>query len=374
MLSQVSGCQWLHRHELDHDVIPKTLALLQNIAPGRHVKPSEPCFDERELAELARILRRLLYSPSELRKRLQAHGVNVSPANFYSEIPMIEDVERTSADMPQQGIYDRIFNPHTMLRWLEELTPFSGEFDPPLDLPENDARYRWRCQFSFCDAMAYHCFVRRLNPACIVEVGSGYSTLIAQDACDINGSGHIVCIEPFPRPFLPGLKRVTLVQQPVQEKDVEFFNSRLSDGDILFIDSTHTVKHGSDVLHLYLTILPQIRRNIVVHVHDVHIPRAMPINLLRDKQIYWTEQYLLYAYLLDNPKIEVLFGSSYNFIHNRARLDKFMHGRFQPGGASFWFRYDGRSGRTEADQDRSQTQPSGHIPVPGTGRSDRHTS
>ena len=98
-----------------------------------------------------------------------------------------------------------------------------------------------------------------------------------------------------------GLNGVDLVTKPAQDLESDFFNVLLDDGDILFIDSTHTVKHDSDVLHIYLRILPEIQKSIAVHVHDIYLPKPLPMNLLRDHQIYWNEQYLLYSYLLSNP-------------------------------------------------------------------------
>ncbi|WP_421998327.1 class I SAM-dependent methyltransferase [Reyranella sp.] len=310
-------------------MIAKTLAKLEGVAPGTYLGPESDCYDEDEIATLAAALRRLLYSPSELRRRLQAHGVNVVPANFYSEVPLIDDLQRFPPPT-----YDRVFEADVLAAWLRDLTPLTADFDAPLQAGENEPVYRWKCQFSYSDAPAYHAFVRKVRPRTIVEVGSGYSTLIARAA----GDGRIVCVEPLPRPFLRELAGVEVVQEPVQKIEPDYFNDTLSDGDILFIDSTHTVKHGSDCLHLYLKVLPEIRRDIYVHAHDIHLPGTMPLYYARDLQIYWTEQYLLYAYLLENPRTEVLFSSSYSHQRDRDALTAFMHGRHPPGGGSLWFR------------------------------------
>ena len=128
-----------------------------------------------------------------------------------------------------------------------------------------------------------------------------------------------------------------LVNSRVQDLDVDFFNTHLSSGDILFIDSTHTVKHGSDCLHLYLSILPNLAHDLCVHVHDVFLPNTLSLETMRDSQIYWTEQYLLYAYLLDNPRTRTLYGSAYHYKRNPELLTSFMHGRYGSGGGSFWF-------------------------------------
>ena len=128
-----------------------------------------------------------------------------------------------------------------------------------------------------------------------------------------------------------------LIRKPVQQVSVEFFDAMLEDGDILFIDSTHTVKTGSDCLYLYLKVLPALRNRVIVHVHDVFLPDAMPQSWALEKQIYWTEQYLLLAYLLDNPRTTVWFGSHYHLLQHPGNLADFMYGRAGAGGGSFWF-------------------------------------
>ena len=227
---------------------------------------------------------------------------------------------------------------------LEELTTFSSEFIPPVDGDkENPSVYFWKSgQFGYSDAMAYYCFVRHLRPSTILEIGSGFSTLVAMEAVGKNGAGAIHCAEPYPRSFLVDNPSITLHERTAQSLDAGFINDLLSDGDILFIDSTHTVKSGSDCLHIYLRLLPEIRRNIVVHVHDVFLPYALPKQWLTDKQIFWTEQYLLMAFLLDNPKAQILFGSNYaaEFLHDE--MTCFMGGKASIGGSSLWFSYDGR--------------------------------
>jgi methyltransferase family protein len=303
-------------------------------------KPGDPmpdkCFDEDEITSLGTTLKRLLYSPWPLRKRLQELGVTVTPANFYSEIPTIEDVE-ASFHAAARPSYDAIFDHKEMLSFLSELHEFSAEFDPPLVAPQG--QFSWRGgQYSYSDAMSYYCMVRRIKPNRIVEIGSGWSTMVAHMAMVRNGGGRIVCVEPFPPDFLASLPLATeIVPRPAQQLDLEFFNHRLRDGDVLFIDSTHTVKHVSDCLHLYLHILPRLTSDLMIHAHDIYLPQTLPKQLMLDRQIYWTEQYLLYAYLLNNPRTKVGYGSAWHKQNNPAALDAFMHGRFPSGGAAFWF-------------------------------------
>ena len=109
---------------------------------------------------------------------------------------------------------------------------------------------------------------------------------------------------------------------------------------IWFIDSTHTVKCGSDCLYLYLKIMPRLRQSVLCHSHDVFLPYAMPETLALNKHVYWTEQYLLLAYLLDNPKAEVLAGSCFLQRQLPELSALLMGGKYRSGGGSLWYRLD----------------------------------
>ncbi len=314
-------------------MLEKTFQRLGNWKAGG--KLPETTHDEQEIQELGNCLRRLLYSPHPLRKRLQQLGASVVPANFYSEIPTIEDIEGSAGN----GVrYDAVFDRPHMLDVLAQLAPYAAEFAPSIDASDA-TEFAWKGgPFSFSDAMAYYCFVRQRRPKTIIEIGSGWSTLVAHAAIRKNGVGTIVCIEPYPADFLSRIESVSaIVRKRVQEIDTRFFDDRLADGDILFIDSTHTVKRGSDCLHIYLQILPRLRANLAIHAHDIFLPLAQPTRHMLDLQIYWTEQYLLYAYLLGNDRTKVAYGSAWHMLENTDALRQFMCGRYPPGGGSFWF-------------------------------------
>ncbi len=191
--------------------------------------------------------------------------------------------------------------------------------------------------------MFYYCHIRHTCPSTILEIGAGFSTLVALEATEKNGSGRVHCIDPYPRPFLQRDARITLHTAKAQDFSAEFINDTLQDNDILFIDSTHTVKTGSDCLHIYLRLLPRIRRDIWVHVHDVFLPHGMPKEWLLTKHIYWTEQYLLLAFLIDNPKATVVYGSAVNAMWHPTLMEWLMGGQQSIGGGSLWFRYKGNA-------------------------------
>ncbi|HEY3859901.1 MAG TPA: class I SAM-dependent methyltransferase [Gammaproteobacteria bacterium] len=290
-------------------------------------------------------LKTWLWSDLKTRKLIQSHGINVLPTTFYSNVPSIQEVEssfeyRDGAGPPYElGLTDQDAQAE-----LRSLAPYAADFTPPAEGTDRDTceHFFWgNGLFMGSDAMAYYCYVRKLKPKAILEIGSGFSTLAACEAVQANGSGKIHCIEPYPREFLRRRKDIDLITRPAQEIDSEFVNDLLSDGDILFIDSTHTVKAGSDCLHIYLRLLPKIRRNIHVHVHDVFLPFGMPKQWLLEKQVFWTEQYLLLALMTDNPKFRVRYSSHYNARRHPDLLAKLTEGKAESGGSSLWFEYRG---------------------------------
>lgn len=306
---------------------------------------SDASFTPEEFQTLLKLAKRAIRADARTRRALQDQKVNIVPHNFYSEIPGVADIEDSFEFKVPDGPYNspRVFDPGRIKAFLGTLSQYAAEFDPPADGDIADPKgYFWNNPaFAYSDAMAYYCVLRHVKPKRILEVGSGFSTLVALQAVEKNGVGHVSCIEPFPMPWLAKMTdKITLYQEPVQGLQAGFFNERLATGDVFFIDSTHTVKAGSDCLHLYLRILPELKSDLMVHAHDIYLPFPLQRNQF-DRHVFWTEQYLLYAYLLDNPKAQVVYGSYYNFKFNKDALTEFMHGRYKPGGASIWFTLKG---------------------------------
>jgi hypothetical protein len=303
---------------------------------------------DAEIGLIGPILQRLMWSDQATRAKIQHYGVNVLPINFYSNAPSLAEVEASyeyTSSEPQY-LNPTVFNPAVLRDTLNQLLPYVAEFAPPSEGDETTTdRFFWQnSQFSYSDAMAYYCFVRLLQPRAILEIGSGFSTLVALEAVRRNDSGVVHCIEPFPRPFLQRNQAVVLHMQKAQALQAEFLNDTLHDGDILFIDSTHTVKTGSDCLHIYLRLLPALRRQVWVHVHDVFLPFGLPQAWLLNLQIFWTEQYLVLAFLIDNPKATVVYGSHLNALWHGGLMNQLMGGKQMVGGSSLWFKYDGSQG------------------------------
>jgi hypothetical protein len=301
---------------------------------------------KKALIPLIELAKRFLWSDQSTRKILQDNQINIIPANFYSQIPTIDEIN-SSFEYAQQDseIYNKdIFNKKIIKDFIVSLYEYSEEFNPPL---ENDTtmqdHFFWKNSlFSYSDAMAYYCIIRKFKPDHILEIGSGYSTLIANQALKKNGKGRLTLIEPFPKKFLIKLDCVDkIIEHRIQDIPLEEAVNLVQQSDIWFIDSTHTVKIGSDCLYIYLKIMPQVTKDIIVHSHDIFLPFGMPKNWALEKHIYWTEQYLLYAYILDNPKIEVLYGSAYASQKLPDVIKNLMNGKYPGGGGSMYYRLKG---------------------------------
>lgn len=293
------------------------------------------------LPVLVRMAKQVMWD-SKAREELQKQGVSISPANFYNDIPTIEELRNGFETREAAPYLMEFFDEAAQQRMLAAMMPFAGEFDPPQEPSEDGLRYGWKNgMFSNLDAMAYYCMLRHFQPRRVLEIGSGHSTRVALQALDRNGSGELLSIEPYPSDALRNMP-ITLQTGFAQDFGPEFFNDQLADGDVFFIDSTHTVKASSDCCHLYLRILPQLRRNVIVHVHDIALPQGINVNNAIERQIYWTEQYLLAALLCDNPKAEFLLGAVFANLRARSTVEQLMGGKARPGGGSFWFRWNGR--------------------------------
>jgi hypothetical protein len=169
------------------------------------------------------------------------------------------------------------------------------------------------------DAELLYAMVRRFRPRQLLEIGSGMSTEVSATAALANRhDGHdteLFAIDPEPRVELTRTTRELVQHQRHSALDVPLrrFES-LGRNDILFIDTTHTVKLGSEVNHLVLEVLPRLRPGVLVHFHDIFLPYEYP-PAFQGGSTYMAEQYLLHAFLCMNPSYEVLLAT-----HALARL------------------------------------------------------
>lgn len=157
--------------------------------------------------------------------------------------------------------------------------------------------------------------IRLFKPRKIIEIGCGYSTLIAANAVrrnkeeDRGYSCEYICVEPYENKWLEGLG-LRVIREKVENIDKKFL-SDLEANDILFIDSSHVIRPQGDVLFEYQEILPILKHGVLVHIHDIFTPKDyLDEWVLRDIKL-WNEQYLLEAFLAFNKGYRIVGALNY---------------------------------------------------------------
>lgn len=196
------------------------------------------------------------------------------------------------------------FREDAQLEMLRRLADHGDETDWPAER-RGDGYYTGSGAFGASSAYLLHAFVRHFKPNRVVEVGAGHSTLIFRGALDMNGRGTLTTIDPNPDERVNSLPVDELISERVEAVPIERLTS-LGTGDMLFIDSSHVTRMGGDVQYLYLDVLPRLRPGVLVHVHDIQLPYEYPRSY--PPRYFWTEQYLLQAFLTHNPRWEVVLG------------------------------------------------------------------
>lgn len=251
-----------------------------------------------------------------LQKRVQDQG-RYPAGHYYSPIPLKEDVETMVNDKilytPSEDEIDlqSDFQLNILCRYKEiyKSIPFT-------DKPSSCRYYYDQPWFCYFDAISLYCFLSDIKPKQIVEVGSGYSSAVILDAIEnqYTDNPKIAFVEPFPERLNVILREkdrsiATIHNKKVQEVPIEIFES-LEEGDLLFIDSSHVLKYGSDLHYLMFNILPRLKKGVFVHFHDIIWPFEYFDHWLLEGR-YWNEIYVLRTFLAYNTKWKIHFFNSY---------------------------------------------------------------
>jgi predicted O-methyltransferase YrrM len=244
------------------------------------------------------------------------NGHFYSPVVDPAELALRSD-ELWPAGIPECPGVD--FNDAQIQTVLREWFPrFMPDFDYPEQPGADESKFFIQnSQFSWLDCRTLFVLLRQLKPKRLIEIGSGFSSLLSADVNQrfFTGAMEFTCVEPFPRPFLvagvPGITRLEV--RKAQQLEPEWFD-QLQPGDILFIDSSHVCKTGSDVNHLYLKVLPRLRPGVIVHIHDIFLPGEYLKSWVLDENRSWNEQYLVQVMLQHSQRYRVLFANYYAFL------------------------------------------------------------
>ncbi len=228
---------------------------------------------------------------------------------FYSPIP---DLDELPADIfeRESALAGMALDSHAHLDFAERhLGGYIAELekDPGAIPLDNDF-------YAFGDAHLAYAMVRHLRPRRLIELGSGYSTLALGLACERNAAEGVraryLAFDPHPPELLaagaPGVTERHAM--PAQEVPLAELTA-LGRDDVLFVDTSHTVKLGGDVNRVVLDVLPRLAPGVHVHFHDVWLPFEYHPGLVRGQRLFWSEQYLLQAFLCMNPGYEIVFAT-----------------------------------------------------------------
>ncbi len=284
---------------------------------------------ERLLGEIGRIEQEL----EERRRELFA-----PPGHFYSPVVDPKTVEVPHPPAPPAvddaailATFERVAAHYSEIPWTAAKQPGLRYWF------ENPA-------FSYGDAIALFGILLELRPKRMIEAGSGYSSCAAMDTNDrfLSGNTEFTFIDPYPDTLFSLLEdsdRYRTRVRPIRLQDAPAaWFEVLEPNDILFIDSSHVLKTGSDVHDYLFRILPLLRPGVVVHVHDILYPFEYGRDWIVEENRSWNEAYALRALLEDNPAYEILYWNDYVFKRHRARLEQAMPLAIRNAGGSIWLR------------------------------------
>src|SRR5437867_7454333 len=292
---------------------------------------------------MKRLLRRLLKAIPALDQLLFLRGAFTG--HFYSPIPSLKEIRK------HREVIFKVARelPGIDLREKEQLSlveVFARDYyrDQPFREERTDElTYFFHNEaFCHCDAIILHCLLRHFRPRRVIEIGSGFSSCVTLDTNRLFLNDSIQCV--FIDPYSTVLKTLRggnveglhIIPKRVQDVPLDVFTA-LDSGDVLFIDSSHVSKVGSDVNNILFNILPALRPSVRVHFHDVFYPFEYPENWIVNGRS-WTEAYLLRAFLQFNDTFEIELFPNYLTRFHQDFFKQRMPLCLKDPGASIWLR------------------------------------
>lgn len=248
--------------------------------------------------------------------KFNPYNLNVPPGHYYSPVPSIEDIQTNE---------EKIFNATREIKGItiskEKHTEYIENFKKYYSLLPftsekiNENRYYYNnVMFGESTGALLFCFMHHLQPKKIIEVGSGFSSALMLDTNNkfFGNTIDLTFIEPYPQRLESLIRKgdkATIYRKKLQDIDPALFTS-LEENDILFIDSSHISKIGSDVNFLFFEILPLLKKGVFIHIHDIFYPFEYPKKWIYSG-IFWNELYMLRAFLMYNNSFSVEFFNTY---------------------------------------------------------------
>jgi predicted O-methyltransferase YrrM len=217
-------------------------------------------------------------------------------------------------------------------------TPFEEQ-------PSENHRYGYlSSSYQYGDGILLRAMIHHFRPKRIIEVGSGSSTACMLDTFDElpDPSPALTSIDPYPQRLIEnigaeGLETIRLIPQPVQEVSLDVFDE-LAANDILFIDSTHVLKTGSDVHYEFFKVFPRLAPGVLIHLHDCAFPFEYNPVFTLERNYSWNEIYAVRALLMDSRRYEVVMSGSCLAREKRPLIDQITVPFLKNPGSALWLR------------------------------------
>lgn len=229
---------------------------------------------------------------------------------------------------------------------LEQFVTYFPDFNPPKNQTPTSLYYYNNSMFGFSDALALYGIFRSFKPTQVIEIGSGFSSALMLDISrELLPNTTFTFIDPYSETIGKVLKsrpegHYELVRREAQDIGLDFFH-RLGKGDVLFIDTSHTVKIGSDLSTIFFSILPALKPGVIVHIHDIFFPWEYPEEMISEGRTY-NEVYFVRAFLQYNSAFEIIYNTSQMELEQPSCYANRMPGYFkdagQKVGQSLWLR------------------------------------
>ena len=293
--------------------------------------------------QVARAARPAPGAPIEVAHSARRFVTWAPPGHFYSPVPDLDEIERLAGSLfdPAVALEGIDLRAAEQLATYRELAALARQSPLPVHGGGANRYGTDNLNYGPGDALMLQSMLRLLRPGRYVEVGSGWSTALAMDTNEhhLGGSMAVTAIEPHPellREVLRPGDPVEVVALPVQDVPMERWGA-LEAGDVLFVDSSHVLKTGSDVHHLMTRVLPALSPGVVVHVHDVFWPFEYLRHWVEEGRA-WNEAYLLHAFLLFNDSWEIVLWNHWlASVHPEVVAAELPEMAANPGGA-IWLR------------------------------------
>ncbi len=288
---------------------------------------------KRRLKNLGKTIMRSIF------ELCQKAGLNILPVHYYSEIPNIGELKTS----------DYWKKPYSMFGI--KGADISGQLDfvasccseSLITRQIKDQIYNsisgrnGECEYGPIEADFLYAFIFSKRPGKIVQIGCGFSTAVMLMASEDAGYlPDILCIDPYPSKFLISLaenKKIRLINKKVQLVDLSVITD-LGDNGLLFVDSTHTVRPGSDVNRIILEVLPRLKKGSMVHFHDIYFPFDYQRHILSTEIFFSNETALLYSFLINNSRFELKASLSMLHYADPLGLKKYLP-NYTPAGNQY---------------------------------------